>query len=158
MRCLRRRNNAQLFDQDSAPVYVTGQKRARLTLNVPESDANDPAKVANIVRRFVEGAFRAPVEASQGGAAGPSPAEPSPADYTHEMTAVREDRFTAAWYVPLLALFPLPSGRASPLPLPLSRHIPGCFAAGGEGGGCSCPPLPGERVVAPHGFFPRPKC
>ena len=43
-------------------MYVTGQKRARLTLNVPESDANDPAKVANIVRRFVEGAFRAPVE------------------------------------------------------------------------------------------------
>ena len=73
-------------------MYVTGQKRARLTLNVPESDANDPAKVANIVRRFVEGAFRAPVEASQGGAAGPSPAEPSPADSTpQEMTAVRED-------------------------------------------------------------------
>ena len=84
--------NAQLFDQDNAPVYVTGQKRARLTINVPESDASDPAKVTSIVRRFVEGAFRAPVEAAQGGAAGPSPAEPPPADSTpQEMTAVQED-------------------------------------------------------------------
>ena len=51
------RFNAQLFDQDDAPVYVTGLKRARLTINVPESDASDSAKVTSIVRRFVEGAF-----------------------------------------------------------------------------------------------------
>ena len=103
------RFNAQLFDQYDAPVYVTGLKRARLTINVPESDASDSAKVTSIVRRFVEGAFPAPVEAAQGGAAGPSPAEPPPANSTpQEMTAVREDRFTTAWYVTLLALFPLP--------------------------------------------------
>ena len=153
------RFNAQLFDQDDAPVYVTGRTGARLTINIPESDASDPVKVTSIVQRFVEGAFRSPVETSQGCAAGPSPAEPPPADSTpQEMRAVREDRFTTSWYVPLLALFPLPSGRASPLPLTVSRHIPGCFAAGGGGGGCSCPPLPGKRAVAQHGIIPRPKC
>ena len=67
------RFNAQLFDQDDAPVYVY---RARFTINIPKSDASDPAKVMSIVQRFVEGAFRSPVETSQGGAAGPSPAEP----------------------------------------------------------------------------------
>jgi len=107
--------NAQLFEQDNAPVYVTGQKRARLTLHVPESDANDPAKVTSIVRRFVEGAFRAPVEASQGGAAGPSPAEPSLAAFTpQEITAVREDRFTAAYRGP--------DGRRGPLLARQAEH------------------------------------
>jgi len=70
------RFNAQLFDQGDAPVYVTGQTQARFTINIPKSDASDPAKVMSIVQRFVEGAFRSPVETSQGGAAGPSPAEP----------------------------------------------------------------------------------
>ena len=89
----RLRYDAHLFDLQRNPVLVPGRSRdGRLRINIPESDASDSAKVTSIVRGFVEGAFRAPVEAAQGGAAGPPPAEPPPADSTpQEMTAVQED-------------------------------------------------------------------
>ena len=56
------RFNAHLFDQDDAPVDVTGRTGARLTINIPVSDSSDPAKITSIVQRCVEGAFRSPVK------------------------------------------------------------------------------------------------